>query len=297
MAEKVSLIIIRSDGKRFTIGEGEGWRIPSDGLENWANLGYEVSSQELPAYDGAIVTSKRVSSIDRTVTCVCSAADKDKRRADAIAFFNPKYTFEAHLTYKGRTRWCKGEQIGFKASEGNIYQPVEITWTILCANPFMQSEDDFGKDIAEVVGYIGFPWVSFLPQEYGSKPGTNDYAVASVHSFNQSVEITNDGDVASGLRLEIGSTGHVVNPMVRLGDGWIRVYAELYSGDVIKVDASSRPPTITLNGENAMHMVDRKSNILNMMIQPGDTTIQYDADDGERNMSVRVFYNKQYLGV
>lgn len=292
----VKALIVRSDGQKMTLGDGD-WRIPKDGLENWANLPYSVFSAEIPSYDGAIVTGKRVSSVDRTITAECCGSEPDAMRAAAIRFFNPKYTFEVHLTYRGRTRWCSGEQIGFKASEGNMYQKPSITWTILCPNPYMQSESDFGEDIAEVTGCFGFPWVSFIPDEDNNEYPPNDWSIASVHSFSQSVDVKNDGDVGSGLRVIIKATGDVENPSFRLGEGWVKVLTELQYGDEITLDATSRPPVVLLNGENAMHLVDKESSILNIRIPVGDSTIEYDADDGYQNLSVSVFWNKQYLGI
>lgn len=288
--------IVRSDGQEMTIGDGD-WRIPNDGLTNWANLSYNVYSAEIPSADGAIITSKRVASIDRTITAECRGADPDALRARAIWFFNPKYTYEVHLTYRGRTRWCSGEQIGFEASEGNMYKPPTLTWTILCANPYMQSESNFGKDIAEIVPMFAFPWWSALPVESGSLPITNEGAVVSVHTFAKSVDVTNDGDVPSGMRIVMRATGNVLNPSVRLGGGWVRIKKNLIQGDTVRMDVTSRPPVVTLNGENAMHLVDRESSILNLRIDVGDTTLEYDADDGYQNLSVSVYWNKQYLGV
>lgn len=296
MIGDVKAKIIRSDGQQFVIGDGD-WRIPNDGLEGFANLDYDVFTSEIPSYDGALMTSKRVPSKDRTIMAEYCGSDPKGARARAIQFFNPKYTYELHLTYMGRTRWCSGEQIGFKASEYNIYKKPSITWTILCLNPYMQSENNFGKDIAEVVGMFGFPWMSFLPKEYGSSGDTNDYAVTSYHSFSKSVDVQNDGDVPSGLRLTIRAKGNVANPSIRLGDGWVRILTDMVTGDVIKLDASSKPPTITMNGKNILNLVDRESSILNMRIAVGNTTIEYDADDGYQNLSVSVFWNKQYLGV
>lgn len=288
--------IVRSDGQELTIGDGE-WRIPKDGLENWANLTYNVYTAELPNADGSIVTSKRVSSVDRTITAECKGDDPDGSRAFAIEFFNPKYSFEVHMTYRGRTRWCKGEQIGFKASEGNIYQAPTITWTILCANPFMQSEDDFGKDIADIAPMMGFPWVSALPIKDGSVKGANVGAVASVHTFAKSIDINNDGDVPSGMKVVMKASGKVVNPSIRLGDGWAKVLTEMEQSDVIILDCTERMPSVTFNGANAMHLVDRKSSILNLRVGTGNTTLEYDADDGYQNLSVSVYWNKQYLGI
>lgn len=289
--------IVRSDGQEMVLGDGD-WRIPNDGLENWANLPYSVTSAEIPSYDGAIVTSKRVAAVDRTIKAVSPVVvANEELRARAIAFFNPKYSFEVHLTYMGRTRWCRGEQIGFMASVGNVYKPAEITWTILCPNPYLLSEGDFGKDIAEVVGKFGFPFMSFLPVSQGSVPGCNTGFLASHHTFSRTVDIVNDGDVDSGMDVVIRATGDVSNPLVRIGAGFVRVITGMAEGDELRLSASSRPPTVTLNGRNAMNLVDRRSSILDMVIGVGTTTIEYDADDGDQNMSVTVSYNKQYLGV
>lgn len=290
--------IVRSDGKELVLNDGKKWRLPKDALEGWAITNSSVSSAEIPSYDGAIVTDKRVPSCDRSIKAI--AADNSKNaelRAEAISFFNPKFTFEAHLTYMGRTRWCSGEQIGFKCSEGNIYEPAELEWTILCANPYLQSEGNFGKDIAEIVPKFGFPFMSFLPVSAGSVPGCNTGFVASLHAFSQSVDITNDGDVESGMKATITAKGDVVNPELRIGEGFVRIKTTLHEGDVVLLDASQRPPLVKLNGKNIMHLVDRNSTILNMVISVGETTIEYDADDGYQNMSVVVSYNKQYLGI
>lgn len=313
MIGDVKARIVRSDGEELTLGDGL-WRIPNDGLENWANLPYNVFSAEIPSQDGAIITSKRVSAVDRTITAQAPSGDREGLRAEAIRFFNPRYTFKVFLTYMGRTRWCEGEQIGFKASEWNIYKPVEITWTILCPNPFLRSEDNFGQDIAETVPMFMFPWWSFLPpqeveEEDWEDDGeereqteklpaqVNEGAIVSYYRFQRSLELFNDGDVPSGLRIELRALGDVTNPAVRLGDGWVRLLATLHSDDVAVLDVTTQPPTVEINGKSAMHLVDRNSSILNLRIGIGETTLEYEADDGYQNLSVSVYWNKQFLGV
>lgn len=289
--------IVRSDGEVFQLGYDD-WRIPNDGLENWANLPYNVSSVEIPNRDGAIVTAKRVSSVDRTITAqVGDPRNNAKQRAAAIRFFNPKYTYECHMTYQGRTRWTEGEQIGFKCSEGNIYEPATLTWTILCPNPYLRSESDFGRDIAEAIPMLGFPFMSFLPVSEGSAPGCNIGFVASIREFGQIVNIENDGDVDSDMKFVMKTSYAVINPIVRIGDAFIKILHTLTKGETLILDMTTLPPKITLNGKNAIHLVDRNSSIMALKIKPGETTIEYDADDGEQYMSVEVFYNKQYLGI
>lgn len=295
MIGDVTARIVRSDGQELTLGDGD-WRIPNDGLTNWANLPYTVSNIEIPSADGAQVTSKRVSAVDRTIKAVAyRIEDNEALRAAAIAFFNPKYSYKVYITYQGRTRWCEGEQYGFKASEGNMYEPTEITWTILCPNPYLRSVDDFGKDIAEVVPRFGFPFYSALP---GSPAKVNTGFIVAARKFEQNVSIRNDGDVPSAMRATIRATnGVVVNPQLRIGDGYVRIIGKLESDDELYLDAEQRPPVLEINGKNAMQKLDRNSNILAMMIEPGDTEVSYGADDGEQYMDVLIRYNKQYLGI
>lgn len=284
--------VVRDDGQEMTFGDN-GWKIPADGLENWATLPLSVSSTEIPSYDGGIITSDRVNMQDRSITAISRANNKDNLRERAISFFVKGHYYDVHLTYKGRTRWTKGKLIGFKASEGNIYKPVEIAFTILCPNPYLQSEDNFGRDIAQVSPRFGFPFMSLIePQD-----GWNKGFIAGMYEFSQEVDIKNDGDVGSGIKAIIKAQGKIVNPRLDIGNGFIRIIDTLQQGDTITLDATTRPPAVLLNGDNAMHLVDRDSSILNMMVDVGDTTIRYDADDGYQNMSVSVYFNKQYMGV
>lgn len=290
--------IVRSDGAEYYIGDNE-WRIPNDGLENWAQLPHSVSSVEIPTTDGAIVTSKRIDSVDRSIRAVLEEPKLSaEKRAEVISFFNPKFNFDVHLTYMGRTRWCHGEQIGFRCSEGNIYERPTLDWTILCAHPFLYGENDFGKDIAEVVPRFGFPFMSFLPVSAGSKPGFNKGFIASKRVFNDHLDINLKGDVESNIRVAIECVGgDVVNPIVRVNNGYVKVLLRLTPNDRLEIDSAQHPPKVTLNGENVMHRVDRNSNISALTLNPGISTLMYDADDGEEYMHVFVYYTEQYLGI
>lgn len=294
MIGDVTCRIVRSDGATMILGDGE-WRITE--LENWSHLDYSVNSSEIPVIDGALVTSKRVKSIDRSVTAQYNGSDKEKARADAIAFFNPKYTYEAHMTYMGRTRWCNGEQLGFKASEVNIYDPVTIDWTIFCENPYMLGEDVFGRDISQASGMFGFPWVSFLPESAGSLPGANVGAVVSVREFANSINVPSGGDVPSGIRVTIRPRSTLVNPSLTVGDGWLKLIGSYIPGDTIEVDTIVHPPQVTVNGKSALNKADKKSRITTLVLGSGSTDIIFDADEGAESASVVVYYNKQYLGI
>ena len=297
--QPVHMRIVRSDGKEFDV-DNERWMMESDALENWAELPHSVSTQENAQYDGGIVTNNRIEVVDRSVTAeIRNSGENAKARAEAISFFNPKFTFAAHLTYQGRTRWCEGVQYAFKCDAGNIYQPCSFTWTLLSPMPFLLSEDNFGQDIALVTPRFGFPYMSTVdrqgsaqrfPHQQGFQCGT--------YNYGRSVDINNDGDVETFPRVEIVAKGDVSNPMiVKDGTTFVRVVADMVQGDVLTIDLESRPPRVLLNGANATNLVDRASSFSGMGFDMGVNSFSYDADIGENVMSVSLYYYKRYLGI
>lgn len=297
--QPVYLRIVRDDGREFAI-DNERWLIPNDGLENWAELPYSVSTEENAQYDGGVVTNRRVSVVDRSVTAeLADWRENAKARAEAISFFSPKHEYEAHLTYQGRTRWCGGVQYAFKCSVGNVYEPCSFTWTILCPQPFLLSEDDYGKDIAAVEPKFGFSFMSALDRVGTSSELAHQQGFQTgVSVFGDEVNVSNDGDVETWPRVEIRASGTVRNPsIVRDGEFFVQLVGELEDGDVLVFDFEERPPKVTVNGENAMNLVYRFSTFTEMKFEVGDNLFSFTADEGENVMSVSLYYRKRYLGI
>lgn len=297
--KRVIVRVVRDDGQEMSFGTGTDWKIENDGLENWANLPYSVEVSENVTYDGGTVTSKRVESVDRTVSAVLADPRQNEvMREKLVRFFNPKRSYEAHLTYQGRTLWCQGEQYAFKCDAGNVYQPVAFSWTILCPMPYLLSEDDFGQDIANVEPKFGFPLYSCTSATGAAKGVANAQGfIWSAYSFARKVELLNDGDVETYCRAVIIANGDVTNPKLINGTKYVRIIDTLHEGDVVEVDFVSRPPTVTKNGENIIHKTDRLSSFVGLKFDVGNNVIQYDADNGTDAMSVSLYYNKRYLGI
>lgn len=297
--QPVHLRIVRDDGREFAI-DNERWLVPNDGLEGWAELPHSVSTQENASYDGGIVTNRRITVADRTVTAeLADWRENAKARAEVISFFSPKREYQAHLTYQGRTRWCGGVQYAFKCDAGNIYRPCSFSWTVLSPMPFLLSEDNFGQDIALVTPRFGFPYMSAVDRAGADKvtPHQQGFQVGT-YNYGRSVSIDNDGDVETFPRVEIVARGKVKNPSIVKDDTYyVRVLTEMEQGDALTIDFENRPPRVTLNGANATNLVDRSSSFTNMRFDTGANTFSYDADVGENVMAVSLYYYKRYLGI
>jgi hypothetical protein len=55
--------------------------------------------------------------------------------------------------------------------------------------------------------------------------------------------------------------------------------------------------TITKNGENCIGKVDRTSSFSGMVLKSGDNEVSFEADEGDANMKVVLYYNMRYMGI
>lgn len=305
MHTDVSLRITRSDGKEFLI-DNKKWLIPNDGLENWATLDYGVTTQENATFDGSTVTHKRINQVDRSVTArLADAKLNEEARAEAIAFFNPKHSFKAYLTYMGRTRYCEGEQYGFSCSVGNIYRPAEINWTILCANPFLMEVSDHGFTLADTPAAFGFPYMSAVDRVgkesalYHQKGFITAVTLDKTSGGTPDITIDNTGDVETALRVEMVATGSVTKPTFTIGSNTFS-WAEslkMKAGQVLVVDLQERPPSVTLDGSSVLSKMALGTNLPALSLPVGDYEFSYSADSGAANLDVTIFFRRKFLGI
>lgn len=295
----VSILIERSDGQTFRVGRAQGWRIPKDGLKDWGELDYQVSASANVLTDGSSLVSKRVADRDRTLKAVYTGVDADSERARAISFFNPKFSFKAHVTYRGRTRWVAGEQIGFQAPPLNVYQYPEITWTLLCLDPYYKSEDGNESAFGDSVPRFGFPFVSHFREALPD--GTKHPAgfMASELIYDGKNTVWNQGDVETMYTIRIEAKGTLKNPTVTKDGRHVRMLLNLYEGDVLEIDFTAAPPRVEKNGQNVIHYASRDSAFTKMQMQVGKNVFAFAVDNDENRSlaKVQVLFHKKYLGV
>lgn len=283
---KVLVKFVRDDGREFVLNN-DNWKIPSNGLEGFGDFSNEVTITNNGVGDGGILSSRRVPYKDRTI----SAKSRDIRlaevlRAEATSFFRPKNTYKVYLTYMGRTRWAEGVVERFDISMNNIHQYMVLTVTMLFADPYLKSYEDFGQDIASVRGMAGFPYLC-----------TTQGAPTGVFNFATMVNVTNDGDVEAYCKAVFRARGEVLNPKLVINGHYVRVIDQMHDGDVIIMDFAASPPTVTKNGVNFIGKCDRTSEFDKMALIVGDSTLQYDADGGTNVLSVAVYFNKLYAAM
>lgn len=279
---------VRDDGRIFVLGgsyrDDAAWGITeisgTDTVEN-------IMTTAVPAVgDGEEVTGERVPA--RNMDILASVKDRRRNspeRGNALVFFNPKHEYVLYVTKGGVTRWVRAKIERFQCREQPQDRHVAMGIALYCKDPYFYSVDNFGRNIAAVTGCFGFPYMSAV--HGGFRTG--------VYNFAKKVEIENGGDVETYVRIIISADGFVENPKILQNDVFIRLIDVLNAGDVVEIDMVGN--TIRKNGLNCIGKVDRRSSFSGMALRPGRNTISFDADNGDTNMKVVLYYNLRYMGV
>ena len=284
MDEAVVARFVRDDGAELVADETD-WGLTK--IEGADAPKLQIFTEDNAVGDGSTVTGKKVSERDLQIEAeVMDAAQNDALRWRATEFFNPKRTYKVYLTYMGRTRWIEGELSAFKAPTGFIHDKQSFSAYFLCPNPYWQSVDDFGQDIASETARWGFPYMD-----------NPDYGVlVSYYNYDRKVVFQYPGDVPAYPSAILQAEGQVTNPKLIKDDAYIRILDTMEAGDVIEI-VFFPYVRVRKNGENILNKVDRTSNFAGMQMQPGINTVSYAADFGDNSLHVILRYNNQYLGV
>ena len=310
-ASKVVIRIVRDDGKgdanpEFVI-DGYRWRIPSDGLEGFGGVGYDVSTQAYAQYDGSALLAERVPEMDRTITAV-SNYDARQAREDATAFFIPRRTYEVHCSYMGRERYFTGRQYKCDVSTGNIHRAVTLTWTCLCLEPMWLGEEERRGNLSKARPKFGFPFLSWArrvaPEPVADRLNTSNPDERHVAGFctgviSRTITMSNDGAAIAYPRFVVTATDAVANPRIKVLDAGgetvldLGIEITMKRGDVLVCDYSRRPTEISLNGANVSHKV-MPGCTLAAGIDLGTFSLAWSADSGDAALNIEPYIRERY---
>lgn len=301
------------DGRIFSMGSKYDdiyeWGITA--LEGIDNPDSEVMTNPKSVGDGIVITGQYIEG--RTISISAAVKNRsinDVKRKLAIQFFNKKYTFKVHVTYMGVKRWIIGILDVFMCPSAKVYKNQTMELSFLCDEPYFKSEDDYGVNIATLRPMLGFPYIQTnMPcddyaqwrREHPQHPKI--MVVGAVYNFARDVYINNEGDVDTFMQVVMRFHGEVTNPKISkynkngdlLDELYVRLLGTFKRHDIATIDMVNR--RVTLNGENAMHLIDRTSYFLSCNLSPGYNQIGFGAEDGIDYMDVVVYYNSRFLGI
>lgn len=308
--------IVRDDGlgednPTFLV-DGLRWALAYGGLEGFDGITHTVSAQDYAQYDGSYLLSERSPSKDRTITMV-SYLPRAEAKAEAESFFIPGRPYEVHVSWEGRERWCAGRQYALSCEVAPNGAAQKVTWTVLCLDPYLLSEDEKSFDVAEASGSRGFPFCSFAsrvaPAPEAEEGGAGAAGPVEAHvagfvvgSLSKRVRLVNAGHATAYPRFDVTATGEVERPVISVYDragsvvGTVGLDLTLKDGDELVIDFSSRPTTLELNGANVSHLVTRGSTLATG-IEVGEFEIGWSARSGDAALHVTPSIRERYASI
>ena len=279
---------VNGNNKSIELGNAAPFLITTvDGLGSPPN---EIYTQKTPFQDGVSVTGSSLES--RNIVLEGKIIGGTEYRNTLLSVFNPKLDGKLIIDLGNEQRQieCKVEQAPYFSSDrGRHHQDFSIS--LISPNPFFRDLSENKTDISTEVGNFEFPLE--IPVE-----GLE----LSIRTISYITNIYNQGDVDTPIKVRLKATGTVINPIIEnLDTGeFIRVKRTLAEGDTLEINTAfgnKRVEIIKPDGsrENVFHYIDYKSTFFSL--EGGDNTIKYDAEVGENNLDVSIYYTPNYLGI
>lgn len=247
------------------------------------------------AFDGVNVTGINIKEKTLNITgAIVSSTkgDMQKERARLIGFLNPnKGAFKLIYKINGHTKklTVNIQRVDFKES---VLRLQKFQIQVLAPFPFWENVNEKRKEIALWTKDAYFPLVA-----------TKEKPIVFGHRVSNLIcNIFNDGDVETGMRIQLKALATVVNPSVLniYTKEFIKIIQTLQAGDVLEIT------TYINNKRIEVHKSDGTvKNVLNWMtldseflqLKVGDNTFRYDAESGIDNIEMTIYYNPATIGV
>lgn len=280
-----SLSVQNAGGKEIELTHNENYIISSiQGLNPPAAT---INTKTVTNFDGARFSSSRVN-IRNIVITILPVDPVDENRIALYEYFKVKQF--VRIFYKNRLRdvYIDGYVETFEDDFFTNSQNIQIS--IICPNPYFKSVDYGINNFMNVVDLFESPF---------SIP--NEGMAVSEKLDNFTVDVTNQGDVSTGMVIHGIFSGNVVELSIwdKLTKGKMMVEYEFVAGDELFIDTNKGQKSITLSrsGEkvNLINYLTEDSTWLTL--SPGINSFEYVTEYGQMNVELSIQHSDLYQGV
>lgn len=260
------------------------------GISDVRNTLYTTSSM---GQHGATFISQNINARDIDIKGSVNVRSKDRvleLRRHAQKVLNPELNGTLTYIYKDFVR-----VIDVKVDNAPVFSRKKVlndfVIQFMCPSPFWREQLDTKQDIASWIA--SFEFELEIPADEGIEFGYREPNVI--------VDVYNEGDVATGMRIEFRATGTVERPILLNIDTseYIQINATMLAGDVITINTEYGQKSVKLvrDGETIDYFryIDVDSTFMQLAI--GDNIFRYDAAGGLDLLEVTLYHANKYLGV
>lgn len=178
-----------------------------------------------------------------------------------------------------------------KAIDGDLFaQSQKIVITIFCADPYFKDVKESVILMSQTIDLFEFPFdISSVGKEFSKIDNL------------KTVNVVNNGDVTSGMIIELSANSEVVNPIIydRVSTKAMAFEITLAATQSLIINTNQNEKSVFLNVGaekiNAISTLNRGSNWL--QLTPGDNIFVYEASSGAENLEITFSHTDRYGGL
>lgn len=263
-------------GGAFTIVEINGLN-PADATINTSNMAL---------IDGAKFNSSKVNMRTIDIAFVIER-EPSKNRIEVYKVLKPKQPLE--VAYKGDYRDVFIEGYVQSVNVDFFARKQQVTVSILCTSPYFKQAQEMVNELSAIISAFHFPFSITEPVPF------------SYLDNNASLTIRNDGDVETGLIIDIYARGTASNPKIYnyITQEFIGVNFDFVPGDLITIDTRQGKKSITLlrNGITSNQFNTLMNGSKWLQLEANESVFVGEASNGFANLEVIFRHNNLYEGV
>ena len=246
-----------------------------------------INTTKVALGDGAIYNSSVVNERNIVITLYISG-NIERNRQRLYSIFKTKELCRIYFKNQYRSVYIDGYVESFEATIFDKQQKVQIS--ILCPSPYFVNVNQHEYDFSWTASGIQFP-IS-IPAE-GIEFGT----IENISSVN----VINNGDVDTGVKIVITARGTVLNPTIinTQTNERMKINYSMQAGDTITITTyrGEKHIRLTHNGvtTNILRALDTTSTWFKVYV--GDNPFAYESSTGGGNLDIKFIFSELYEGV
>lgn len=280
-----TLRIENQKGEKITLTDDSKYRITD--ITGLGPPPATINTAIVAMNDGSVYNSSRVNERNIVLT-IAFVNDVENGRIGLYEYFKTKQKCKIYYKNSKRDVYIEGYVETFEPNIFSMSASAQIS--IICPKPYFKDLYEMYVDISKIISMFEFP---FAIEEEGIELSIVEKTLIS--------SVINNGDVSTGVIIELRSSGRVLNPRIYNTDTreMLGLYFDMASGDLITIN--------TYTGEKGIKLTKNgiTTNIINTMIEdsvwfqltPGDNVFTFSCDEGEEFLDMRLIHIDLYEGV
>ena len=246
-----------------------------------------VNTATVANFDGAKFNSSRVEARNIVLT-IWPRPPVERNRLTLYRYFKTKQSCRLYFKTDARDVYIDGYVETF---DGDVHEnPQKAQISILCPNAFFIDRSGTVIDFYNSVPNLKFPFSA--PAE-----GIPFSSIA----LNAEKSIVNGGDVATGAKIVLTTTGTVKTPKiynVQTGESLI-LDITMLAGDRVEIDTNrgSKGVILVRDGETTNIIASLARTMRWLQLEPGDNIMTITADAFPENLKCDFIFNEKYEGL